>query len=260
MKSIASVFLGSVIALSSCEKVIEPDLNDAGPQLVIEGEISDQPQNSTVKISRSTSFYSTGGFNGVTNATVTISDDAGNSGNLPMITPGVYTSPSLTGVPGRTYFLNVNCDGKTYTAACKMPRAVVMDTLLQITQIANDNTRRFLIPVYAEPGSETNFYRIKVYANGDPVNSIFVRNDRLTNGTLVTQPVGPFFLELVPDDTATVVLYGIDKKVYDYFNGLNQALDGNSAAPANPVSTISGGCLGYFSAHSKTERKIRIAD
>lgn len=260
MRSIASLLLASVIALSSCEKVIEPDLNDAEPQLVIEAEISGQPQNSTVKISRSTSFYASGSFNGVTNATVTISDDAGNSENLPMLTPGVYTSPSLTGVPGRTYFLNVTCDGKTYTAVCKMPGAVVMDTLLQMTQIAHDNTRRFLIPVYNDPVSETNFYRIKVYANDNPLHSIFVRTDRLTNGTLVTQPVGPFFLDLVPDDTATVVLYGIDKTVYDYFNGLEQALDGNSAAPANPVSNISGGCLGYFSAHSKTERKIRIAD
>jgi len=260
MKLIVRVFLISAIALSSCEKVIQPDLKDIEPQLVIEGEISDQPQNSQIRISRSTSFTQSGSFNWVANALVNISDDVGNSESLVMQSPGIYSSSTLTGVPGRTYLLKVYCDGKEYTSTCKMPDAVTMDTLFQMTQVANDNTRRFLIPVYDDPVSEINFYRIKVYANSKPVNNIFVRTDRLTNGTKVTQPVGPFFLDLLPGDTAKVVLYSIDKSVYDYFNGLEQALDGNSAAPANPVSNISGGCLGYFSAHSLSERKLHVND
>lgn len=254
------MLLAATVVLTSCEKVIEPDLKNIEPQLVIEGEISNQPQNSLISISRSTSFSEPGTFNGVTNAVVNLSDDLGNSETLVMHSPGLYRPATVTGVPGRTYFLNVYCDGKEYTSTCKMPGAVIIDTLLQKTQIANDNTRRFLIPVYNDLLSETNFYRIKVYANNNPMNKIFARTDRLTNGTTVTQPVGPFFLDLLPGDTAKVVLYGIDKSVYDYFNGLEQALDGNSAAPANPVSNISGGCLGYFSAHSQSERKLLVKD
>lgn len=260
MKVIVKMFLVTSLVLTACEKVIEPDLKNTDVQLVIEGEISDQSQNSQIRISRSTSFSEPGSFNGVTNAIVNISDNAGNTESLFMQSPGIYRPVTLTGVPGRTYFLKVYCDGKEYTSTCKMPGAVIMDTLLQKTQIPNDNTRRFLIPVYNDPLSETNFYRIKVYDNNKPINKIFARTDRLTNGTIVTQPVGPFFLDLLPYDTAKVVLYGIDKSVYDYFNGLEQALDGNSAAPANPVSNISGGCLGYFSAHSQSERKLLVKD
>lgn len=260
MKVIVKLVLTSAIAVTACEKVIEPDFKNIEPQLVIEGEISDQPQNSQVRISRSTSFSEPGSFNGVTVAVVRVSDDLGNSETLTMQAPGIYQATTLTGVSGRTYFLNVYCDGKEYTSTCKMPGAVTVDTLFQMTQIANDNTRRFLIPVYNDPPSEINFYRVKVYANHKPINKIFARTDRLTNGTKVTQPVGPFFLDLLPGDTAKVVLYGIDKSVYDYFNGLEQALDGNSAAPANPVNTISGGCLGYFSAHSQSERKLLVKD
>lgn len=260
MKVIVKLVLISAIAVTACEKVIEPDFKNIEPHLVIEGEISDQPQNSQVRISRSTSFSEPGSFNGVSNAIVNITDNAGNSENLVMQAPGIYQPTSLTGVPGRTYFLKVYCDGQEYTSTCKMPGVVVMDTLFQKTQIANDNTRRFLIPVYNDPLSETNFYRIKVYANNKAINKIFARTDRLTNGTKVTQPVGPFFLDLLPGDTAKAVLYGIDKSIYDYFNGLEQALDGNSAAPANPVSNISGGCLGYFSAHSQSWQYILVTD
>jgi hypothetical protein len=44
----------------------------------------------------------------------------------------------------------------------------------------------------------------------------------------------------------------IDKGAYDYFYSLDQitSTNGNSATPANPVSNISGGALGYFSAHT----------
>lgn len=260
MKLFVRLFFLSSIVLSACEKVIEPDLKNTEPQLVIEAEISDQPQSSQVRISMSTAFTQPGSFNGVTDAIVTITDDLGNSESLMMQSPGIYQSATLTGVPGRTYFLMVYYEGKEYTSTCKMPAAVTIDTLLQNTQTANGNTRRFLIPVYNDPSAETNFYRIKVYANNEPIDKIFARTDRLTNGTYVTQPVGPFFLDLIPGDTAKVVLYGIDESVYNYFNGLEQTLDGNSAAPANPPSNISGGCLGYFSAHSQSTSSILVID
>lgn len=260
MKVAVCSILFTLIVITACEKVISPDLKNVDPQVVIEGEVSNLPQQSRVTISWSSPFSQPGGFNGITDAIVTVSDDEGNSEGLIMQAPGIYQPTAWNGIPGRTYFLKVICGGKEYTSSCRMPAAVALDTLFQKTQSANGNTRRFLIPVYADPLSETNFYRIKVYANSKPIDKIFLRTDRLTNGTSVTQPIGPFFLDLLPGDTARVVLYGIDQRISDYFNGLQQALDGNSAAPANPVSTISGGCLGYFSAHTQAWRYVIVTD
>ncbi|WP_341908259.1 DUF4249 domain-containing protein [Fluviicola taffensis] len=261
MKSVYSTFILLLLfTLASCEKVIQPDLKNEKPQLVIEGEVSNQGPACRISISMSSSFNEAGNFNGVTDAVVKVSDNLGNSETLPMQSPGIYQSTILSGIPGRTYFLNVSYDGKEYTSVCKMPSSVSIDTLFQMTQIANGNTRRFLIPAYTDPISESNYYRLKVYSNGKPISKIFVRKDYLTNGINVTQPVGPFLSEFVPTDTATVCLMGIDKSIYEYFNGLEQTLNGSSSAPANPVSNISGGCLGYFSAHSKSEKKIKIID
>lgn len=253
--------LGAILlmALTACEKVISPDIKDAGPRLVIEANLPDGDVGE-VRISLSTSFTQETAFEGVSGAVVTLTDDQGSSETLPMISPGIYRTVSMQGQPGHTYTLSVTYDGKSYTGNCRMPSPVNIDTVYQVTQIVHGNTRRFLIPVYSDPETEINYYRIKVWDGAVPLNKIFVRNDELTNGTTVTQPVGPYLLDLVPGDTAQVFLYGIDESVYRYFAGLEQTLDGNSAAPSNPESNLSGGCLGYFSAHSVAKKQIVITE
>ncbi len=64
------------------------------------------------------------------------------------------------------------------------------------------------------------------------------------------------YIKVRSKDTVMVEMRCIDKAVYDYFYSLDQisSTNGNSATPANPVSNILGGALGYFSAH--TVRKV----
>jgi hypothetical protein len=55
-------------------------------------------------------------------------------------------------------------------------------------------------------------------------------------------------------------MLGIDEAVYKYWYSLhfNGGDGGNIATPANPVTNISGGALGYFSAQT-VDRKTVIA-
>jgi hypothetical protein len=48
----------------------------------------------------------------------------------------------------------------------------------------------------------------------------------------------------------------VDQGVYTYFYTLNQNTGRNSGAPANPVSNITNGALGYFNAYSVTTKKF----
>ncbi|MBW7892063.1 MAG: DUF4249 family protein, partial [Chitinophagaceae bacterium] len=52
-------------------------------------------------------------------------------------------------------------------------------------------------------------------------------------------------------DLVKVEMQSISSTVYDYWYSLIQGASGNSssASPANPISNIEGGALGYFSAH-----------
>jgi len=56
-----------------------------------------------------------------------------------------------------------------------------------------------------------------------------------------------------------IELHSIDPGVYKYWYSLDQGADGgSSASPANPVSNISGGALGYFSAQAVREMKLVV--
>ena len=53
-------------------------------------------------------------------------------------------------------------------------------------------------------------------------------------------------------------MQNIDPVVYKYWFSLSQNATGEtqSASPANPVSNIKGGALGYFSAHTISTKSI----
>jgi hypothetical protein len=52
----------------------------------------------------------------------------------------------------------------------------------------------------------------------------------------------------------------IDKNVFEYFKQLSglDPTNGQPTAPTNPVSNISGGALGYFSAHTTQKKKAIV--
>ena len=106
-----------LIFFTSCEKVIYVDLNSVNPKLVVEGNITDQPGPYIIRLSNTVNYYDPNAFPAVKGATITVSDNAGNSEILKETSPGVYETSSLQGVSGRTYTMNiVTGDGTSYSA------------------------------------------------------------------------------------------------------------------------------------------------
>ena len=67
--------------------------------------------------------------------------------------------------------------------------------------------------------------------------------------------------KLAAGDSLRVEMQNIDPGVYEYFRTLNLILSSNpvvTTTPANPKSNFSGGALGYFSAHSRQVRGIKV--
>src|SRR5579872_780990 len=122
------MFLRKCIALfccfamiCGCTKVIPLDLRTAAPVTVIEGNITDGPGPSTVRITQTKAFYDDNSFTGVDGAAVTIRDGSGSSFVLTDEGGGVYATFGIQGVSGRTYFLNVAMGKDTFTAVSTMP-------------------------------------------------------------------------------------------------------------------------------------------
>ena len=96
MKSIIrlSFFFILLGFVSSCEKVIEVDINDKDPRFVIEGFVTLGETTHRVRITKSQNISASSAAPTVDNAIVVLSDDLGNSQTMALVSPGIYEATS----------------------------------------------------------------------------------------------------------------------------------------------------------------------
>ena len=237
--------------LSSCKKVIQLNLNTSSPQIVIQGDLFDHEGPYTVKISRSVNFYDANVFPAVSGATVTITDNLGNSDHLTESSPGLYITSTLHGIPGRTYTLQVNADGQTYTASSTMPVPIDIETVYFQKSLFGNNI--FPGITFIDPPNVTNYYRLIYFINNIQQNDINVTDDKLDAGKKINYLIRPLDTDnkLQAGDYVTIWLETVDQGVYEYFRTADTGNRGGQlTSPANPTSNISNGALGYFNACS----------
>ncbi len=260
MKLIKNFILISLASLVSCTKVINIDLNSADPKVVIEGVVTGLSSKQTVTITKTVNFNDSNTMPAVSSALVTISDNTGQLDTLKETSSGVYTTENIAGVYGRTYILTVIAEGKTFTAQSTMPFPVNLDSLyISTNQLLGGITYSPSIRFY-EPAGKGGRYRFIRYYNGKKEKGTTVISDEGVDGIIIERPITSprdNGTELKVGDLVEVDFLCTDDAVYTYFNSLQQNTSGDSAAPDNPVSNISNGALGYFSAHT-VQRKSTI--
>jgi hypothetical protein len=261
----------ALVLLTACEKVIDLNLQTTTSQLVIEGNLADDSRPCQVTLNRSANYTDTNNFQAVRGATVTLTDNAGGQEVLreSTSTPGQYAGATVLGVPGRTYTLRVETGGTAYVATSTLPAPVVPFDKLS-TQVSAVGSRIQAVVDFNDPAGQPNSYLYRQYRNGRLNNAIFVQNDQFNDGKKVTQVLRSMggntsdpndLNKLVSGDSLRVEMQNIDANVYEYFRTLNLILTTNPATattPANPKSNFSGGVLGYFSAHSRRVRTIKV--
>ncbi|MEM9985185.1 MAG: DUF4249 domain-containing protein [Bacteroidota bacterium] len=244
-----------------CEEVIVLELEENAGLLVVEGIVSSEPGQSLVSLTQSVGFYEENVFPGVQGAKVSITDGDGQNWDLTETSPGTYSHPDLVGQPEKTYTLNVELEGKIYTASSTMPPVVKLDSLViqPLPGGGGLSDSVILQALYRDPESYENFYRFKVKRNGDFIDALILNDDVLNNGILAATPLfGAFFSS---GDEVEVSLLGLDQPVYRYFNTLSSVNGGAglaTGAVADPESNLSNGALGFFSAQTQSQLSITI--
>jgi hypothetical protein len=257
------LILATFFTIAGCKKVIQVDLNNAAPQLVIEGNISDGPGPYKVSISRTVNFSADNAYPPVSGATVTITDSTLRTfEQLQESDSGVYTTQFLQGYPGHTYQLKVLVDGKEYTAFSTMPHPVRLDSVFFVENIGfNNNTSISAVVNFQDPPGIANYYQFVEMVNNRVLPDIFVFEDRLSDGKYIVQTLFNDSSYLKPKDTLLVTMRGVDKNAYDYFFTLTNVTGNNSfqsTTPSNPNTNISNGALGYFSAYTATADQVIV--
>ena len=251
--TILSVF--AALFLVSCEEVIEIDLDETDAKFVITGTVTDQLEPFTVSIEKTVNFDQPNDYPNVSNAQVSISDGA-QTFVLTETAPGIYqTAQNHAGEVGKTYSLRVEAEGLVFEAQSTMPALVPFDSVKQDSGTQpGGGTAILVVPIYVDPLGFGNYYRFVQTTNGQPLNNIFVFDDRNNDGIRITRPLfapGSDIQNAV-GDSITVEMQTIDRATYKYFYALDASTSNgpNSSVPANPDNNLSGGGMGYFSAHT----------
>jgi len=244
-----------LIFIYSCTKTITPHLNTVSSQLIIQGAISDTAGPYYVSIVNSVDFYASNNYPGVSGASVIITNvTTGVRDSLTEASTGLYmTHAILQGVPGNTYLLNVSLNGNTYKASSTMPRHVNLDS---VTFDFTDTTRIEARANYQDPSGIHNFYKYGMVINGVVDKRFLTFDDRLSDGRYIRDNVDADTSEIKRYNAVQVNLVGVDSNVYTFLHEAENVAynNGSLVGPANPVSNISGGCLGYFSAQTVSNK------
>src|SRR5436190_2078112 len=267
----SSSFLKLIIAfftvlISSCEKVIHLDLNTAEKKYVIEATVTDQPGTAEVLLSQTKNFDDNNQFIGVSGAVITVKEEGGLLTTFTEISPGRYEAPGLAGTSGKSYALSINVAGNAFTATSTRPARVNLDSVYTSDELISTDTRKIVNVVFQHPAGRGNNYRFIQYVNNLKEKQLFIQNDDYTDGRLNITKLYYFADDksdstiIKSGDSLRVDMLCIDPNVYKYWYSLarNTNGDNNNVTPANPVSNIQGGALGYFSAHTLQTRRMKV--
>ncbi len=255
----------SAVLMQSCTKVIDVKLKDSDKKYVVEGVLTDVPGTCNVRLSQTKNFSDDNSFNSVAGASLSITDNTtGSTTGLTESAPGVYTAAGFAGSSGHTYTLHISANGNEFTAESTMPQKVNFDTLYVTNDQLFGMSNKFANLEFTDPPALGDCYQARQYINGKALKDIFVTNDDYTNDR-----VNYAKLFVFPDkdedkakagDTIRVDMMCIDRAVYKYWFSLQQSATGNSqsAAPANPVTNIKGGAIGYFTAQTMQTRSVVV--
>jgi hypothetical protein len=261
-RKIVTVLSLSMLILSlftSCEKVIDLELKESEPVIVIYADIDDESDNQYVRISKTYSFTEPNKFNAVTGARVIVTNQTGGVINFSEISPGVYQSPRFRGRSGVRYTLDVTVEGQKYTAVSTMPEKVFLDSLNFREISFFGKTSSYLVANFQDPGGIQNQYRYLLSVKSKVVEDV-VTEDRFNDGNKVANTIFHELDDLEPGDAIELDLQCIDRNVYRYYYAFGQNLGegGPPVAPANPPSNISNGALGVFSVHTSSKRIAKV--
>ncbi len=248
-----------ITAFSSCEDVIDVNLNTAEPKLVIDASIKWQKgtvgNNQKIKLTTTTSYYNNI-IPIVSGATVFIINSTNTVFNF-IETPatGEYLCNDFIPIIDETYTLTVIYNGNTYVSTDKLISTPIIETIEQETVQGLSGDEIQIKFFYQDNGLQNNYYLIGFKKSGIIFPEYGVLDDKFFQGN---QMFG-FYTneELNPTNTLDMTLQGITLRYYNYMNKLINIAGSAGGSPfATAPATLRGNIinqtnsanypLGYF--------------
>lgn len=242
------------LLLTSCEDVIEVDLNDADPRLVIEANINirveDGYVNSYVKLTTTAPFFDNQ-IPAVENASVQITNENGTVFPFFHAEDGFYFS-DFSPEENMDYTLQIIYEDEVYTATTNRISTVPLEYVEQRNDGGFSGDQIELKAFFTDPAGVENFY----FITGSSERGINrnVLNDEFFDGN-------PMFAlyradDLTAGDDVQFILHGITEEYYNYMYILLQQTGSGGGPFETQPATVKGNIinqtnpenypLGYF--------------
>ena len=247
-----------LFAAATCTERIDIKTDDAPPRLVIYGYITTDTMQHSIRITRSAGYFSTDSPEGVSNATVTISEQDGKM--IPLTendtVPGLYqTADNVYGEEGKTYILDVHLGAGHYRSSAYLQHVHTIDSIgLRKIEIFGNSVGVLL---YAWNFGENNTYSIFVAINDSVVNPninrFFVIDDAMFKGQQYISGIPCYFLNQDTDreyrneklrvgDKVTLNMNAISKEYATFINNVQSEIRASipifGGPPANVPTNI----------------------
>ena len=243
----------------SCEDVIDLNLKNIDPKLVIDASLNWQKgtvgNSQTLKLSLTSPFFDTtvtpanGAIVNVTDANnnIFIFTEDGNT--------GIYKNESFIPEINGVYNLNINYNNEIYTATETLKPVVPIEAIEQKNDGGFSGDEIELKAFYTDPKGVDNFYLFEFDIVKFTSTFLEVYEDKFIDGNRIFAFYSNADLE--PADEIIITTHGISERTYQFYNILLQQTDENSGGPfQTQPATVRGNCinqtnpdnfpLGYF--------------
>jgi Domain of unknown function (DUF4249) len=257
---ILSLLLG---VLTGCEDVVDLDIASGESQLVVDGWVTNQATEHSIRLTQSAPYFDNQPANPVLNATVSVTDDKGKVFTFKDLkNNGTYvwkpaSAQDTLGRIGGTYTLNVKFGTEEYTAVSKLNRVPKIDSMnyffdkLPVAPTDGSRKEGYKPEFYARDFvGAGDCYWIKSYRNGKYYNkaenittafdgafSPGANSDGLIFIQPIRQSVVPQLEFALEKDTVKVELYSVSLAGYYFLNQV-RIESTNGGLFATPPSNI----------------------
>ena len=259
-----------LVSLSSCEEVIEIDLNSSNPVIVAEGYLN-QDSLSYINLSYTTDYFHSETPVLIEDAIVRLEDDNGNSELLTHIGGGFYQGSTLRGEARTDYLISMEIGDEVLTGKSRLLPPAEIESIYYSESIFQRpagppgtppamTSYTVTLNILDDP-LENNYFLLNFFTSTSGPSFFYLTTSDEFIDDEKTISFSTFMFEFFQGDTVNIEIFSIDAPSYWYYNQLNDAVGmgpGMSSTPYNPKSNFGGNVMGYFMARSKMDTSIVI--
>jgi len=213
----------------SCEEVVEVDLKESAPRLVIEAAIVWNKNSTgnfqTIKLTTTTPYFNSE----ITPAIGAVVEITTNSGDLFKFTEedsGIYVNSNFLPEVNKEYQLTISYNNEVYSATESLIPVVNLEEVEQTLNGGFSGDDIELKAYFTDPAEISNYYFFKFYAE---FTSFQISYDEFTNGNRTFAYFSDEDLKV--GDVVNFEIQGISERFYEYLYILSSQAGENNGGP-----------------------------